>query len=163
MRRPGSILLAALPLAVMLGWGIAAAQLRPEDRATPDGIPEAAAPGVEQGTDPAWPRGTDRWRSEAWDPPAPDPNEAERRGLTSPEVRNSQMDGPNQQGTRAPEPEAAGEQPAGLYQALSAVRRAPPGLDGRPIQRPNALGSEPTTEMTPVGGPEHLFPDGYVE
>ena len=23
--------------------------------------------------------------------------------------------------------------------------------------------SEPATEMEPIGGPEHLFPDGYVE
>lgn len=102
--------------------------------------------------------------------PEGNPLEAEQRGLTSEEVRESVPPDPTEQGTRPPEllegeeeVEADGEE-VDLYAILDRVRRAPPGLDGRPIPRPNPLGSEPAKEMTPLQ-PEDpsLFPEGYVE
>lgn len=95
------------------------------------------------------------------------PDEAEQRGLTAPEVQRSLMPNPTPQGTRPPEPTEKNAEPvrSGLYQALNAVRRAPPGLDGHPIPRPNTFASEPGTEMEPdpAGNPENLFPENYVE
>jgi hypothetical protein len=117
------------------------------------------------GSDPGWPPGLGSWEG----PPPPsggDPDEAENRGLTSPEVERSQMPEPTQQGTRSPEEtNTTRAEDAALYEALAQVRRAPPGLDGRPVTRPNPLGSEPETEMEPhpAGNPESLFPEGYVE
>ncbi|HYE52503.1 MAG TPA: hypothetical protein VEB20_23110 [Azospirillaceae bacterium] len=99
-------------------------------------------------------------------PKGGDPNEAERKGLTSPEVQRSQDPQPTPQGTRPPNAQTStNANPEALYAALQKVRAAPPGLDGKPIPRPNPLGSEPTTEMQPHpdGHPKSLFPEGYVE
>jgi hypothetical protein len=97
-----------------------------------------------------------------------DPDEAESRGLTDESVEETVDQEPTQQGNR-PENVVEGEeeiapQEASLYERLARVRAAPPGLDGEPIPRPNALASEPTTEMDPLQ-PENpsLFVEGYVE
>lgn len=97
-----------------------------------------------------------------------DPNEAERRGLTEEAVEETVDQEPTEQGNR-PENIVEGEeelapQEASLYERLERVRAAPPGLDGVPIPRPNALASEPTTEMEPFQ-PEDpsLFVEGYIE
>ncbi len=118
-----------------------------------------------QENQPNRPSGVESWDSSPWEPPHVDPGEAERRGLLSPEVQESLMPEPTPQGTRPPEPTVTDETRADLYTLLSAVRRAPPGLDGRPIPRPNPLASEPAKEMTPhpAGHPEVLFMDNYVE
>ena len=91
-----------------------------------------------------------------------DPEEAERRGLTSEAVEETVDQQPTDQGNR-PENVVEGEAPA-LYGLLARVRAAPPGVDGEPIPRPNALASEPSTEMEPLQ-PENpsLFPEGYIE
>jgi hypothetical protein len=69
---------------------------------------------------------------------------------------------PDEQGMRPPEV-VEGEDD-GLYRLLQAVRRAPPGLDGTPVERPNAWASEPETEMTPYQPREaYLFPDDFIE
>jgi len=117
---------------------------------------------------PDWPQGLESWDSEEREPENPDPNEAERRGLTSPAVKDSLMPNPTPQGNRPPEPAVTEEFAAGttLYGALFDVRRAPPTLDGaRRTPRPNPLGSEPELEMRPDprGNPDSLFPQNYVE
>lgn len=124
-----------------------------------------AAP--DTGSDPNWPQGLESWHDPEPSPPG-NPDEAEDRGLTSPEVERSQMPEPTQQGTRSPESidenETVAEEMA-LYDALALVRQAPPAVDGRPIARPNPLASEPELEMEPhpAGNPESLFLEGYVE
>lgn len=70
---------------------------------------------------------------------------------------------PDEQGMR-PHEAVEVEDDVDLYSLLQAVRRAPPGLDGAPVARPNAVASEPETEMTPAQPREaYLFPDDYIE
>ncbi|WP_029007490.1 hypothetical protein [Azospirillum halopraeferens] len=128
----------------------------------PAALAQDAAP---RDTGPDWPAGVESWHSGEDAPRNGNPQEAEQRGLTSPEVEDSQMPEPTRQGTRSPEPTGSAQADLALYEALSLVRRAPPGLDGRPTPRPNAYASEPETEMepSPTGNPEHLFPENYIE
>lgn len=86
----------------------------------------------------------------------------EERGLTSPEVLESNVEGPPEQGTRTTE--TVGEEEAqGLYELLAVVRANPPDVDGNSIPRPNPLASKPSKEMAPMQPEEvYLFPDGYV-
>lgn len=151
----------AFALALALAVPAGASSVLAQQGVTPPGQGGPA----DTGSDPNWPPGL-----ESWDGPPPptggDPDEAENRGLTSPEVERSQMPEPTQQGTRSPEEvNTTQTEEATLYEALAQVRRAPPGLDGRPITRPNPLGSEPETEMEPhpAGNLDFLFPEGYVE
>lgn len=111
---------------------------------------------------PDWPAGLDDWENPPRDPEG-NPNEAERRDLTSPEVQENDAEGPTEQGTRTTETLDEESDP-GLYELLKLVRFNPPDLDGNPIARPNPLASEPTTEMDPAQ-PEDvdLFRDGYIE
>ncbi|WP_404383787.1 hypothetical protein [Caenispirillum salinarum] len=114
---------------------------------------------------PNWPPGVENWDSKKRDPANVNPDAAEKRGLTAPEVQENAPPPPEEQGVRAPRPLLGPEEQEqmSLYEMLNLVRGAPPGLDGKAVQRPNALGSEPTTEMQPIGGPDDLFPEGYVE
>lgn len=69
---------------------------------------------------------------------------------TDPNVQRSQQPEPTQQGTRTPSNETSGNtQAADLQQALAAVRRAPPDLQGNPVPRPNPLASEPDDPKEP--------------
>lgn len=134
------------------------------------GAPVAAQQsGVDTTAKPSWPAGVEKWSSDERNPADIDRDAAEEKGLTQPEVQKASPPSPTDQGTRAPESTPAflvepseGEQ-MGLYEMLRMTRNAPAGLDGERIPRPNPLGSEPTTEMEPVGGPDYLFPEGYVE
>ncbi len=84
--------------------------------------------------------------------------------IATPEVRESQPEAPSDQGGLDPEIMEGAESEPVLYQLLAQVRRAPPGLDGQPNPRPNALASEPAKEMPPAQPEElYLFPDGYIE
>lgn len=59
-------------------------------------------------------------------------------------VQDSQQPHPSPQGTRSPEASTSGAtQHPELQQALAALRRAPPDLQGNPVPRPNWLASEP--------------------
>lgn len=120
---------------------------------------------VDTTSKPAWPAGVEQWNADERNPADVDPDAAQKKGLTQPEVQRSLPPPPTEQGTRAPEPLLGGEEreQLTLYQMLKLARNAPAGLDGERIPRPNPLGSEPTTEMEPVGGPDYLFPEGYVE
>lgn len=89
----------------------------------------------------------------------------ESRGLTDQDVEDSQAPEPTAQGTRPPadpNPQEEGGSDT-LYDKLTRVWDAPPALDGSPLQRPTEVGSQPTTEMDPIGGPDNLFRDGYIE
>lgn len=149
-------------------------QAEPVPPAAPaQGVPVQAAPaqapaesvpppGVARPEDPNWPGNLQNWDS------APrnvigDPGEAERRGLTAPDIQSDVQ--PTEQGNRAPEvlEKEAGEG-IDLYMLLARVRSAPPGLDGQPIPRPNALASEPEIEMQPAQPRDaNLFPENYIE
>jgi hypothetical protein len=80
------------------------------------------------------------------------------------EVEDSGVEAePDEQGMRPHEAVEADDH-VDLYSLLQAVRHAPPGLDGAPITRPNALASEPETEMTPAQPRDaYLFPDDFIE
>lgn len=68
-----------------------------------------------------------------------------------PAVRESQEPQPNPQGIRSPTHETKGNtQAAELVEALAAVRRAPPDLQGTPVPRPNPLASEPDDPREPT-------------
>ena len=111
---------------------------------------------------PDWPAGLQDWDNPPRDPEG-NPNEAEERGLLSPEVQENDAEGPTEQGTRTTETLDEEEDP-GLYQLLAIVRASPPGIDGELISRPNPLASEPVKEMNPMQPEDvYLFPDGYVE
>jgi glucose/arabinose dehydrogenase len=91
------------------------------------------------------------------------PNQAEEAGLTDEEVEDSLPPEPEPTGVRPPESVEEVEA-MDLYAVLREVRRAPPGLDGEPIMRPNAWASEPETEMAPYQPREAvLFPEDYIE
>lgn len=92
--------------------------------------------------------------------------------VTSPgvseEVKESQPPAPNEQGMlqteTLDEEEDTSTEDEPLYALLAELRRAPPGLDGQPIERPNPLASEPTLEMDPVQPLDaYLFPEDYIE
>lgn len=154
MRRILPLPLVAALLAISLAGAPVQAQQPAQQGAPPD-----------QGEQPNWPPGLQNWDTSGRDPEGGNPNEAEQRGLTSPEVKESMMPGPTAQGTRPPESDDVQDRRAALYDAIRAVRRAPPALDGRPIPRPNPLASEPEVAMQPdpAGNPESLFPENYVE
>ncbi len=61
----------------------------------------------------------------------------------NPEVVESQGPMPDETGTRAPEAQQTEMAPNPLIQAMRAVTKAPPDLQGNPVQRPNDLASEP--------------------
>jgi len=68
-----------------------------------------------------------------------------------PAVQQSQEPQPNAQGIRSPSNETKGNtQAAELSEALAAVRRAPPDLQGTPVPRPNPLASEPDDPREPT-------------
>lgn len=70
---------------------------------------------------------------------------------------------PNPQGLRSPEA-VDEEEEADLYSLLNEVRRAPPGLDGEAVPRPNLYASEPEAEMDPdTPRDAFLFPDDFIE
>ncbi|HEY0836236.1 MAG TPA: hypothetical protein VGE72_20180 [Azospirillum sp.] len=77
--------------------------------------------------------------------------ETQKEGLvTDPNVQQSQQPAPTQQGTRSPSEETSGAtQAPDLQQALAAVRRAPPDLQGTPVPRPNPMASEPDDVAEP--------------
>ena len=123
---------------------------------------EVRVPASEKENVPNWPEGLDNWDNPARDPEG-NPNEAEERGLTSPEVQENSAEGPTEQGTRTTET-VGEEEEQGLYQLLAVVRASPPDVDGNSIPRPNPLASEPSKEMAPMQPEEvYLFADGYVE
>ncbi|HSK41996.1 MAG TPA: hypothetical protein VK943_19685 [Arenibaculum sp.] len=148
-------ILASLLLAVTLPAPPAAAQ-----EALPSLTDEE---GVSREAPPDWPGDTDEWHT-GTEPEGADPDEAETRGLTDADVRESQGPESSPQGTRSPE-SLGGGTPVLLADLLRDFRRAPPGLDGRPIQRPNPLASEPGVVMEPHpnGDIQVLFPDNYIE
>lgn len=141
-----------------LAMGVATAQEAPATTAqeTPPATDERPPEGINQGSAPNWPAGLENWDTKERDPENPDPDEAERRGLTSPEVQESLAPNPTEQGTRPPDADVAGEaesdigeQAEGgspLYAALHWVRRAPPDLEGNPVPRPNEVASEPLAD-----------------
>lgn len=153
---------AALLLSGLLSTAAMAQGAVDADQPLSPGLPEA-----EQGdkSEPKWPAGVESWNSDKRNPENVEPQAAEKKGLTDENVKESLPPNPTEQGTRAPavEPEADDEEDMSLYQMLGNVRAAPVGYDGTPVPRPNTLGSEPTTEMEPIGGPDYLFPEGYVE
>ncbi|MBP2233195.1 hypothetical protein J2847_006530 [Azospirillum agricola] len=68
-----------------------------------------------------------------------------------PNILKSQEPQPDPHGTRPPNPATnADTQSAELQQALAAVRRAPPDLNGNPVPRPNWLASEPDQDNEPT-------------
>lgn len=68
-----------------------------------------------------------------------------------PNVQRSQEPQPDPQGPRPPNASTSGDtQSAELQQALAAVRRAPPDLQGNPVPRPNWLASEPDQGNEPT-------------
>jgi hypothetical protein len=77
--------------------------------------------------------------------------DSQKQNLTTdPNVQQSQQPEPTPQGTRPPTEETAGNTGAAdLQQALAAVRRAPPDLQGNPVPRPNPLASEPDDPAEP--------------
>jgi hypothetical protein len=60
-----------------------------------------------------------------------------------PNVQQSQPPDPAPQGTRAPDAQNTETESMSLDDALAAVRRAPPNLEGAPVPRPNQMASEP--------------------
>lgn len=70
-----------------------------------------------------------------------------------PNVQQSQQPDPNAQGVRTPKPLDTANQMAELNEALAAVRRAPPNLEGTPVPRPNELASEPDQPNEPTRSP----------
>jgi hypothetical protein len=60
-----------------------------------------------------------------------------------PSVQQALPPDPSPQGTRAPDAQSTETESISLDQALAAVRRAPPDLQGNPVPRPNQLASEP--------------------
>ena len=148
-----TLLLSTLVLVAAFGASSAPAQ---------EGILKDPGPQDESPSAPDWPPGLDEWKTPPWDPEG-DPNEAARRGLTSPEVQENDAEGPTEQGTRTTE--TLDEEPdPGLYELLARVRAAPPDVDGELIPRPNPLASEPSKEMDPMQPEDvYLFPEGYVE
>ena len=85
--------------------------------------------------------------------------DAAKPALTNdPNVQQSQQPEPNAQGVRTPKPTGTATQSAELNEALAAVRRAPPNLDGTPVPRPNELASEPDQPDEPSrsGNPSDL-------
>jgi len=90
------------------------------------------------------------------------PDQAEEAGLLSDSVEESLGPEPDDTGARSPEIVEEVEA-VDLYALLWEVRRAPPGLDGAPIMRPNAWASEPETEMRPYHPRDVvLFPEDYI-
>jgi len=77
--------------------------------------------------------------------------ETQKQGLTNdPNVQRSQQPEPTPQGTRTPGNEtSAATQTSELQDALAAVRRAPPDLQGTPVPRPNPMASEPDDPKEP--------------
>ncbi|WP_348771438.1 hypothetical protein [Azospirillum sp. SYSU D00513] len=76
-----------------------------------------------------------------------------------PNVQQNQPDGPNAQGVRSPSAGTAENTDAmDLQQALAAVRKAPPDLQGRPVPRPNSWASSPDNPQEPTrsGNPSDL-------
>lgn len=148
-----------LILAILLS---VSAQLPAVGQEVPE--PRTAIPDNPSVNEPNWPPGLEEWNSDPRDPPV-DPLEAERRGLTSPEVEESLPPDPTEQGTRPPTVVEGEEgEEADLYTLLSRVRSAPPGLDGQPVPRPNDLASEPVKEMpSQAPGDDDLFPENYIE
>ncbi|WP_448192269.1 hypothetical protein [Azospirillum sp. sgz301742] len=68
-----------------------------------------------------------------------------------PNVQQSQQPHSDPQGTRSPSTATSGAtQSAELNEALAAVRRAPPDLQGNPVPRPNPLASEPDAPNEPT-------------
>jgi hypothetical protein len=90
--------------------------------------------------------------------------EAEERGLTSPEVKESLTINPTEQGTLPPKQLNEDDEPL-LYDLLTEIRRAPPTLDAiNFVPRPNEFAREPAKEMVTEGAQKIiLFPEGYVE
>jgi hypothetical protein len=74
--------------------------------------------------------------------------------LETPDIEASQQPEPTPQGTRSPEPAAEETDIPSLWDALAAVYRAPPDLDGSPISRPNPLGSNPEPAQEPSRSPD---------
>lgn len=125
-------------------------------------IQESESEGAQSENSPDWPAGLENWDSSSRDPEG-NPDGAQERGLTSPEVLMNDVEGPTEQGTRTTETLEEESDP-GLYFLLSRVRSAPPDLNGNQIPRPNPLASEPTTEMAPTQPEDvNLFRDGYIE
>lgn len=163
------VLLFALLMPLSLGAQQPAEPLRPAPDAPNQSDPVQSDPDQ---SDPNWPAGLENWETPARDPEG-DPMEAERRGLTSQDVKESLPGDPTEQGTRPPtvleeeegaDADAEQGESVSLYTTLSRVRSAPPGLDGQPIPRPNPLASEPAKEMAPLQPRDaYLFPEDYVE
>lgn len=66
-------------------------------------------------------------------------------------VQKSQDPQPTPQGTRPPDASSsAATGSSELQQALAAVRRAPPDLNGNPVPRPNQWASEPDQPNEPT-------------
>lgn len=142
-----------------------------QPEAPAQGVPVQAAPaesvpppGVARQEDPNWPGNLQNWDSAPRNVTG-NPGEAERRGLTGPDIQQSQEPQPTEQGTRSPQVfEKEAEEGIDLYTLLSRVRSAPPSLAGQPTPRPNPLASEPETEMQPAQPREaYLFPENYIE
>lgn len=70
-----------------------------------------------------------------------------------PNVQQNLPPNPTPQGTRAPDAQNTETESMSLDDALAAVRRAPPNLQGAPVPRPNQLASEPGDPREPSRSP----------
>ncbi|WP_162937820.1 hypothetical protein [Indioceanicola profundi] len=97
---------------------------------------------------PNWPESLGNWDTSDRESGPGDPNEAERRGLTSPEVQRSLAPAPTMQGTRAPDTDTAG--PAVSPGNNAAEAGTSPRTPGD--SEPPPVAAEPVEEGGP--GPE---------
>lgn len=113
--------------------------------------------GVSRDGEPQRPGDLQNWDTSERRSPAGQPGQAAQEGLTSPDVVDSLGPEPTPQGTRPPDEDVDGGVPAQaadaqelspLYVALHHVRRAPPGLDGTPVARPNDVAAEPQKDAS---------------
>lgn len=84
---------------------------------------------------------------------------------TDPAVQQAQPPEPSQQGTRTPDPQNTETESMPLDEALAAVRRAPPDLQGNPVPRPNQWASEPDDprELSRSADPSDLTTEDNVD
>lgn len=82
--------------------------------------------------------------------PAPAQDSRKPDMANDPAVRQSQQPEPAAQGTRSPTAHQTPTATGDLQEALAAVRKAPPALDGTPVPRPNPLASEPDQPNEPT-------------
>lgn len=135
---------AALLLSALLGlpaFGVAAQQANPQDQGSqqPDSRQPIQAPG--SGQDPVPGALQDSGSKDS----TGDTLARDRK------VQESQDPMPTDQGNKSPNQSSSAATGSGeLQQALAAVRRAPPDLNGTPVPRPNQWASEPDQPNEPT-------------